>query len=120
MLFRSFFFGLVSPLVDLALLWQIGTSLANYLQHPAQIDTTNLLLTGSYYAVFTVVDVAAALVAFALEKNEDWRLLWWLVQQRFGYRQLMYYVVLKSVWTAIRGLAVGWGTIERKATVRTR
>ena len=114
------FFGLVSPLVDLALLWQIGTSLANYLQHPAQMDTTNLLLTGSYYAVFTVVDIAAALVAFALEKKEDWRLLWWLVQQRFGYRQLMYYVVLKSVWTAIRGPAVGWGTSEREATVRTR
>jgi hypothetical protein len=29
----------------------------------------------------------------------------------------MYYVVVRSVWTAIRGPSVGWGKQERKATV---
>jgi hypothetical protein len=29
----------------------------------------------------------------------------------------MYYVMVKSVATAIRGAVVGWGQLERKATV---
>ena len=60
---------------------------------------------------------SATALAFALEKNEKWRLLWWLLLQRFGYRQLMYYVVVKSVFNAIAGLSVGWARHERKGTV---
>lgn len=111
-------FGLISPLVDFALLWQLASTLLHYLQHPAQPDMTNLAITASYYALFTFVDVAAAMLAFLLEGNEDWSLLWWLVQQRFGYRQIMYYVVIKSVLTAIRGPAVGWGKQDRNASVK--
>jgi hypothetical protein len=29
----------------------------------------------------------------------------------------MYYVVVKSLATAVRGVRVGWGRLERKATV---
>ena len=38
--------------------------------------------------------------------------------QRFVYRQLMYYVVLKSLVAAIRGGAVGWNKFERTGTAR--
>ena len=47
-------------------------------------------------------------------------LLWWLPLQRFGYRQIMYYVVVRSLWTALRGPFVGWGKLERHGTVRAR
>ncbi|HEX5306933.1 MAG TPA: hypothetical protein VFW82_12700, partial [Dyella sp.] len=70
-----------------------------------------------FYAVFMAVDLAAGVLAFAMEKKERWSLLWWLVLQRFGYRQLMYYVVVRSVSAALRGPSVGWGRQERKATV---
>jgi len=43
--------------------------------------------------------------------------LWWLVLQRFGYRQLLYYVLSKSVATAAKGHFVGWGKLDRKATL---
>jgi len=43
--------------------------------------------------------------------------LLWLFWQRFFYRQLMYYVAIRSVLASLRGLAVGWGVVERKATV---
>jgi hypothetical protein len=36
-----------------------------------------------------------------------------LIAQRFVYRQLMYWVVLKAVSAAIRGHWVGWGKLER-------
>ena len=44
--------------------------------------------------------------------------LWWLMLQRFGYRQIMYYVVLRSIAAALRGPFVGWGKLERHGTVR--
>ncbi|MEP7185063.1 MAG: glycosyltransferase family 2 protein, partial [Rhodanobacter sp.] len=110
-------FSVVSPLVDLVLVWQIIATGLDYLQHRGQFDDTNLMRMLIFYAAFMAVDLAAAALAFAMEKKEKWSLLWWLVLQRFGYRQLMYYVVVRSVWTAIRGPSVGWGTQERKATV---
>jgi cellulose synthase/poly-beta-1,6-N-acetylglucosamine synthase-like glycosyltransferase/peptidoglycan/xylan/chitin deacetylase (PgdA/CDA1 family)/spore germination protein YaaH len=112
-------FSVVSPLVDLVLVWQIIATTLDYLQHRGQFNDTNLLRMLVFYAAFMTVDLAASALAFAMEKKEKWSLLWWLVLQRFGYRQLMYYVVIRSVWTAIRGPSVGWGTQERKATVNT-
>lgn len=110
-------FSVVSPLVDLVLVWQIIATTLDYLQHRGQFDDTNLIRMLVFYAAFMTVDLAASALAFAMEKKEKWSLLWWLVLQRFGYRQLMYYVVVRSVWTAIRGPSVGWGRQERKATV---
>jgi uncharacterized membrane protein len=56
-------------------------------------------------------------VGFLLEHKEDWKLIIWLLPQRFFYRQLIYYVAIKSVITAIKGSMVGWSKLERKATV---
>ncbi|WEN13935.1 glycosyltransferase [Rhodanobacter sp. AS-Z3] len=110
-------FSVVSPLVDLVLVWQIVSTTLDYIQHRGQFDDTNLIRMLVFYAAFMTVDLAASALAFAMEKKEKWSLLWWLVLQRFGYRQLMYYVVVRSVWTAIKGPSVGWGKQERKATV---
>ncbi|HWX66418.1 MAG TPA: glycosyltransferase [Rhodanobacter sp.] len=112
-------FSVVSPLVDLVLVWQIVATGLDYLQHRGQFNDANLIKMLVFYAAFMAVDLGAAALAFAMEKKEKWSLLWWLVLQRFGYRQLMYYVVVRSVWTAIRGPSVGWGRQDRKATVNT-
>jgi len=40
--------------------------------------------------------------------------------QRFGYRQIMYYVVVRSITTALKGALVGWGKLERSGTVTVR
>ncbi len=110
--------ALVSPLVDLALLLQIVRTFTDFLQHGEQFNSVNLEITLTYYAVFMAVDLCASAIAFELEKAEDRSLLWWLVLQRFGYRQVMYYVVVKSVLRAMQGRVVGWGKLERKATVK--
>ena len=110
-------FSVVSPLVDLVLVWQIVSTALDYFQHRGQFNDQNLIRMLIFYAAFMAVDLAAAALAFAMEKKEQLSLLWWLVLQRFGYRQLMYYVVVRSVWTAIRGPSVGWGRQDRKATV---
>ncbi len=52
-----------------------------------------------------------------MEPAEDKRLLAWLIPQRFVYRQLMYFVAIRSALAVLRGFEVGWGTLDRKATV---
>jgi hypothetical protein len=56
------------------------------------------------------------MLGMALEKRAPWKEIVWLPVQRFGYRQMMYYVVVKAVITAIRGPRVGWGKLERRNT----
>src|SRR5215475_2958520 len=110
-------FPLISPVMDLLMVWSlVATGWARY-QHPLDYTTDTLQRVLFYYALFFTLDLLATFVAFLLERKEDWRLLIWLVFQRFLYRQLMYYVAIKSTLTAIRGTIVGWGKLERKATV---
>ncbi|MBI1330630.1 MAG: glycosyltransferase [Alphaproteobacteria bacterium] len=111
------FLTVLGPIADLLLLWQLLWQVIASLEHGAEFSNADLVTVGAYYAVFMLVDLAAAFFGFLMEKREDWSLLWWLVLQRFGYRQLMYYVVLRSIWTAVRGAFVGWGKLERTGTV---
>ena len=113
-------FPLISPVMDLLLIYTCFSALLDRIQQPSAYSFTNLRQILFYYALFLAVDWSAACFAFALERKERWRLLWWLFLQRFCYRQVMYYVMAKSVQTAIRGAVVGWGKLERKATVEAQ
>jgi cellulose synthase/poly-beta-1,6-N-acetylglucosamine synthase-like glycosyltransferase len=110
-------FPLISPLMDLLLLWSLGVTVWHRYQHPLDYSTDALQRVLFYYALFLVLDLLSTTVAFLLERKEDWQLLVWLFFQRFLYRQLMYYVAVKATLTAIHGTIVGWGKLERKATV---
>src|ERR1700686_4966999 len=110
-------FPLISPVMDLILIYTLFSALLDRLQQPSAYSFTNLRQVLFYYALFLAVDWSAACFAFVLERKERWSLLWWLFLQRFCYRQVMYYVMVKSVTTAVRGAVVGWGKLERKGTV---
>lgn len=114
------FFPLISPVMDLVLLWTLAAAWIERLEHPAEYAVTNLEQVIFYYALFLAVDWLASAFAFMLERRERLSLLWWLFLQRFCYRQIMYYVMIKSVVTAVRGALVGWGKLARKATVQAR
>ena len=109
--------AVIAPLLDFTLFIQIVKTGIDYLQHRGEFDPSNLYLTTIYFLAFMALDTAAVAVAFAMEKQEQWSLLLLLALQRFGYRQILYYVVLKSVFSAATGTLVGWGKLERKGTV---
>jgi peptidoglycan-N-acetylglucosamine deacetylase len=113
-------FPLISPVMDLMLVYTLLVAGLDRLQQPAGYSSTALQQVLFYYALFLAIDCAAACFAFLLEKKERWRLLWWLFLQRFCYRQVMYYVMIKSVTVAIRGTTVGWGKLDRKATAEAQ
>ena len=113
-------FPLISPVMDLILVYTLLANLLDWLQQPTGYRFTNIQQVLFYYALFLAVDWSAACFAFLMERKERWRLLWWLFLQRFCYRQVMYYVMVKSVATAVNGAVVGWGKLERKATVEAQ
>ena len=111
-------FPLISPAMDLLMLLTLASAGWNRWQHPNDFSADTLWRVLFYYALFVAVDFLAAAVPFIFERNENKRLLVWLFWQRFCYRQLMYYVAIKSTLASLRGSAVGWSRVERKATVK--
>jgi peptidoglycan/xylan/chitin deacetylase (PgdA/CDA1 family)/spore germination protein YaaH len=109
-----------APLVDLAIVWSLIAAGVDRLFHPVEWQPDNLIRALLYWAVFILVDLSASALGMAMERRAPWRDIGWLPAQRFGYRQLMYYVVIKSVAAAVRGRRVGWGVLERRATVTAR
>ena len=69
-----------------------------------------------YYILFLFVDLVAAGIAISFEK-ERLSSLWVLLPQRFFYRQLMYWVLVKSIMMALKGTLVGWGILKRTGNV---
>ena len=110
-------FPLISPILDATLAFTLCATLLHAWQNPGSQLAESLAETSLYYFLFTAIDLVTSVLAFHLEPAEDKRLLAWLIPQRFVYRQLMYYVAVKSVLAALRGFEVGWGQLERKATV---
>ncbi|HEY3281947.1 MAG TPA: glycosyltransferase, partial [Armatimonadota bacterium] len=91
-----------SPIVDLAVAMAL-----------LSINFKALLF---YYAAFFVVELIGAALAFRLDRENPWLLIW-LFWQKFVYRQLMYLVILRSLLSAAKGSSVGWGKFGRTGTV---
>ncbi len=113
----QFLFSVIAPLVDFTFLWSLLVAGLDLFEHHDQFDSQTLQKVLNCYLAFLVVDLGSAAVALAMERNEKKTLLPWLVLQRFGYRQIMYYIVIKAALAALPGPLVGWGKLERKATV---
>jgi cellulose synthase/poly-beta-1,6-N-acetylglucosamine synthase-like glycosyltransferase/peptidoglycan/xylan/chitin deacetylase (PgdA/CDA1 family)/spore germination protein YaaH len=111
-------FPLISPAMDLLMLVTTLMTAVDRWQHPNEFSADSLKRALFYYAIFMTMEFLSATLAFMLEYKENRRLLVWLFLQRFFYRQLMYYVAIKSTFASLRGIAVGWNKLERKATVK--
>jgi cellulose synthase/poly-beta-1,6-N-acetylglucosamine synthase-like glycosyltransferase/peptidoglycan/xylan/chitin deacetylase (PgdA/CDA1 family)/spore germination protein YaaH len=103
---------LISPVIDLLFLGAVGLWALEKLRFPwiPQIHSSNedLLRSVLFFMGFLLIDILTCVVAFALEKDEDWTLLFPVLLQRFYYRQLMYVVLFRSVKEAVSGRPVGW------------
>ncbi|MES1202533.1 MAG: polysaccharide deacetylase family protein, partial [Pseudomonadota bacterium] len=111
----------LAPFVDLQLVVAIGaraTSWLASLEHsdisPAA-DSAIWLILGVYIA-FLALELAAAWVAFSLDR-EDKRLLWLQPLQRIVYRQVMYIAVWRALSRAAIGASQAWGKLRRTGDV---
>jgi cellulose synthase/poly-beta-1,6-N-acetylglucosamine synthase-like glycosyltransferase/peptidoglycan/xylan/chitin deacetylase (PgdA/CDA1 family) len=108
----------IAPLVDLAIIWSLISAGYAWAFHPVEWSADDLIRSLSYWAAFIFLDLSAGALAMTLERRAPWADLIWLPIQRFGYRQLMYSVVVRSIDAALHGGLVAWGKLERKATVQ--
>jgi hypothetical protein len=69
-----------------------------------------------YLAVFLCMDLLLALLACWME-GEPSRAAWRILPMRFLYRPLLAWVIWKSIIRAAKGALVGWGKLERSASV---
>jgi cellulose synthase/poly-beta-1,6-N-acetylglucosamine synthase-like glycosyltransferase/peptidoglycan/xylan/chitin deacetylase (PgdA/CDA1 family)/spore germination protein YaaH len=113
-------FSLISPVMDLTLIWAFASVVLARLGHPAWYLMEKPEEVISYFGLFLAADLFAASLAFAMERREQWSLVWPLFLQRFCHRQVIYYVMIKSALAALSGVLVGWRKLERKATVVAR
>jgi hypothetical protein len=113
-------FALVSPIIDLALLVSILSTINSVEEHGYAAMSEDLHRVALFWLLFAAIDITVALIAIALERREDWGLMAWLIPQRIVYRQTMYYVVIKALVQALRGPRVGWSSIARSGQVTAR
>jgi len=109
---------LISPIIDLMFLGSVmlwGLAQLRIAQLPQLWTSADVERSVLFFLGFLLIDVFTCIVAFALERNEDWTLLVPVLLQRFYYRQLMYVVLFRSVKEAVSGRPVGWRGVEREA-----
>ena len=86
-------------------------------QHGWEQTQTDVLVMAIYWLAFTAIDIACGWVAYRFNSRRTRYPALLLVAQRFVYRQLMYWVVLRAIASALAGLWVGWGKLERTGSV---
>jgi hypothetical protein len=110
-------FAAISPLIDLALIVSIiGTAMRVSAHGWAQTrgDVGHMAV---YWIAFTAIDVLCGWIAYHLDGHKVRYPAHLLVAQRLVYRQIMYWVVLRAITSAIAGWVVGWGKLERSGRV---
>ncbi len=95
------------------LLW--GLAQFRVTRLPQLWTTSDVEKSVFFFLGFLLIDILTCMVAFALERKEDWTLLIPVLLQRFYYRQLMYVVLFRSVKEAVSGRPVGWRGVEKEA-----
>jgi peptidoglycan-N-acetylglucosamine deacetylase len=113
-------YSFIAPMADLVFVGSLIGVYVTFQQHNTTYAIDSLSKIVLWYGIFIVVDWVAATLAFLMEPGEDRRLTWLVFLQRFVYRQVMYWVVMRSFVAALRGRLVGWGKLDRKATVGAR
>lgn len=106
---------LFSPVIDLLFLLSLafwGLAQFRIMQLPQLWTGQDITQSVVFFLGFMLIDLLACVIAFLLEKKEDWSLLLPLILQRFYYRQMMYFVLFRALTQAVKGRPVGWRGVE--------
>ncbi len=110
-------FAAISPLIDLALVTSIVGTTVRVAQHGWAQTAGDVGTMALYWLAFTAIDVVCGGIAYRLDGSRARYPAHLLVAQRLVYRQIMYWVVIRAIASAIGGWVVGWGKLERSGSV---
>ncbi len=111
---------LLSPFIDVMFAFGALTYAVDRYFHPDTADPASFHKLVMFFLVFLVIDFVASAIAFTLERRgadrrENFLLLGHVWLQRFAYRQLFSWVVLKTLKRALEGRSFAWDKLERTA-----
>ena len=113
---------LVSPLIDLMFVAGVIHYLIDKHFHPETTSTGDFYKLLTFFLAFLVIDFAASGLAFMLErkhpasKGDAWLLVHiWI--QRFTYRQLFSWVLIRTIKRAVDGKPFAWDKLDRTGTM---
>ena len=95
----------IAPLVDFILIWSIFAGQAGMIWY--------------YFLIFLLLEIFLSAIACLME-GEPIRQVWISIPMRFVYRPMLAWVIWRSIFRALKGALVGWGKLERTASVQTR
>jgi peptidoglycan/xylan/chitin deacetylase (PgdA/CDA1 family)/GT2 family glycosyltransferase len=110
-------FTLAAPLIDVALVGSVAGTAWRVADRGWALAGTDALWIAGFWFAFAAVDLASGWLAYRLDAREGRLPVWRMLSQRFGYRQLLYVVVLRALFAALCGPKVGWGKLERSGSV---
>ncbi len=117
----QFAFTLLAPLMDLLLLLTVLSAGAGAITGTDAFAGETLAILASFWLLFQTIDLLAC--AAGVVRDDD-RSLWWLIPlvivQRFTYRQILYWVAVRALLTAMKGTFVGWGKLVRTGSVTAK
>ena len=97
------------------LLVAIGSIIDGILLFSLIVSPANTILY-FYFFIFLFADLLLAAVACLIEK-ESFKQIWLVLPMRFVYRPVLSFVVAKAIIRASKGVLVGWGKLDRTASV---
>jgi cellulose synthase/poly-beta-1,6-N-acetylglucosamine synthase-like glycosyltransferase/peptidoglycan/xylan/chitin deacetylase (PgdA/CDA1 family)/spore germination protein YaaH len=111
---------LVSPLIDFMFVAGVIHYFIDKHFHPETTSTNDIYKLLTFFLAFLLIDFAASALAFLLErkhpasKGDAW-LLFHIWIQRFTYRQLFSWVLIRTVKRAFDGKPFSWDKLDRTA-----
>ena len=109
--------SILAPIADILFIMNLVRIAGILVEDPqAALSPVSIAINVAYLAYF-LSDMLLAALAMSLEPDEDRRLLPWVLTQRFFYRQLYWFVALRSIGRVLGGRLAGWGKVIRTASV---
>jgi peptidoglycan-N-acetylglucosamine deacetylase len=110
----QFLFTLFAPIMDALLVAAFISDAWAYTNHGGSLLSERTVEILAYWGVFQTLEFAFAAVALWLHREPgNWRLLPLTVIQRFYYRQLIFWISLRTLFAVLCGQFTGWGRAKR-------
>ena len=106
-------------MIDFALIGSIVAAAFRLAIHAMDQSQGSIWLIAVFWNCFTAVDLLCCQIAYRLDGAGMQVPVLQLLMQRFGYRQLMYAVIVRAVIAALCGPHVGWGKLKRSGRQTT-
>ncbi len=117
----QFLFTLISPVMDMMLLAAIVSDGWSYAHHSGDAVSERTIEILGYWALFQGLELAFAAIAVYLHgRPGNWRLLPLSFIQRFCYRQLIFWISLRTLLAVLRGELTMWGKARRRGLSETQ